>query len=84
MVSSLYVCEKPVCSSFILSLSGWGNTGVQETSTDNLQETQVPIVQSSICIERINLTESLDENLILCAAGAGKGPCKVNIEVLHD
>ena len=60
-----------------LSFSGWGDTGDQETSTDKLQETVLPIVETSICIERINETESVDENLIVCAGGASKGPCKV-------
>ena len=62
--------------SFIL---GWGDTGVQETSTDKLQETVVPIVQSSNCIERMNQTEGVNEDLIVCAGDAQSGgPCKVN------
>ena len=66
---------------FTLSLSyaGWGDKGgIQETSTDKLQETEVPIIQSSICLEEMDRTEGLDEDLILCAGGAGTGPCKVN------
>ena len=60
-----------------LSISGWGATGVQETSTDKLQETEVPIVQSSICTERMN--EGVNEDLIVCAGGTESGgPCKVN------
>ena len=63
----------------MLSISGWGATGVQDTSTDKLQETEVPIVQSSNCIERMNQTEGVNEDLIVCAGGAGSGgPCKVN------
>ena len=58
---------------------GWGNIGFQETSTDKLQETEVPIVQSSNCIERMNQTEPVDKNLIVCAGGAGGGPCKVRV-----
>ena len=56
-------------------VSGWGDTGVQETSTDTLQETVVPIVQTSNCMERMNQAEGVDENLIVCAGGASKGPC---------
>ena len=64
---------------YLLSISGWGDTGVQETSTDKLQETVVPIVQSSNCINRMNQTEGVNEDLIVCAGGAGSGgPCKVN------
>ena len=60
--------------SFIL---GWGHTGVQETSTDKLQEIVVPIVQPSNCTARLNQTEGVDENLIVCTGGADEGPCKV-------
>ena len=60
--------------SFIL---GWGDTGVQATSTDKLQETVVPIVQTSNCRGKMNQTEGVDENLIVCTGGAAKGPCKV-------
>ena len=55
----------------MLSIPGWGDTGVQETSTDKLQETVVPIVESSNCGD-------LDEDLIVCAGGVGVGPCKVS------
>ena len=61
-----------------VSISGWGDTGAQETSTDKLQETLVPIVQSSNCTERMNQTEDVNEDLIVCAGGRGVGPCKVN------
>ena len=58
--------------------SGWGNTG-KETSIDKLQETVVPIVQSSICMASMNQTEGVIEDLIVCAGGAENGgPCKVN------
>ena len=58
---------------------GWGDTGLQETSTDKLQEAVVPIVQSSECTMRMNQTEGVNEDLILCAGGAESGgPCKVN------
>ena len=61
------------------SYAGWGDKGGnQEISTDKLQEAEVPIIQSSICLEEMNRTEGLDEDLILCAGGAGTGPCKVN------
>ena len=60
-------------------ITGWGNIGVHEISTDELQETEVPIVQSSNCMERMNQTEPVDKNLIVCAGGAGGGPCKVRI-----
>ena len=60
-----------------VSISGWGDTGVQDTSTDKLQETILPIVPSSNCIERMNETEGVDENLIVCGGGAAEGPCKV-------
>ena len=57
------------------SHSGWGNTGgVEEISTDKLQETEVLIVPTGNCVERINQTEGVDEDLIVCA---GAGPCKV-------
>ena len=63
----------------VLCISGWGDTGVQETSTDKLQETAVPIVQSSICTERMDQAEGVNEDLIVCAGGAESGgPCKVN------
>ena len=62
--------------SFIL---GWGDTGVQATSTDKLQETVVPIVKSSNCTARMNQNEGANEDLIVCAGGAENGgPCKVN------
>ena len=59
--------------------SGWGDTGVPETSTDKLQETVITIVQSSNCAERMNQNEGVNEDLIVCAGGAeSEGPCKVN------
>ena len=58
-------------------VSGWGDTGDLETSTDKLQETVVPIVQTSNCTEGMFQAEDVDENLIVCAGGAVKGPCKV-------
>ena len=63
----------------LVLISGWGDIGgVGVTSTDKLQETVVPIVQSSSCTERMNLAEGVDEDLIVCAGGAGAGPCKVD------
>ena len=64
-----------------VSISGWGDTGgAQEASTDRLQETVVPIVQSSICVERLNQTGGVNEDLIVCAGGKKTGPCKVNYQ----
>ena len=75
----LSTVSKPMLRRFclLLSYSGWGATGVTDTSTDKLQETLVPIVPSSTCLERMNLTEAVSEDLIICAGGAGAGPCKV-------
>ena len=61
---------------FLLSIPGWGDTGLQETglyetSTDKLQETEVPIVETSKC------GKDVDADLIICAGGNGTGPCKV-------
>ena len=73
--------RKPFTNQYV-SISGWGNTGVNETSTDKLQETVVPIVQSSNCIERMNQTEGVNEDLIVCAGGAESGgPCQVNLNI---
>ena len=69
---------------FLLSISGWGDTGVQETSTDKLQETVVPIVQSGNCTERMNQTEGVNEDLIVCAGGVAEGPCKVSHQRQFD
>ena len=75
--------RQPMKTQFnLLSISGWGDTGVQETSTDKLQETVVPIVQSSNCIDRMNQTEGVNEDLIVCAGGAESGgPCQVNLNI---
>ena len=72
-------------------ISGWGGTGVSDTSTETgdyfstekLQETEVPIVQSSKCVEKMDDAEGVVESLIVCTegAGAGKGPCKVFLKV---
>ena len=71
-------------------ISGWGETGVndastgtQETSTEKLQETEVPIVRSSKCVEKMaeDDAKDVDESLIVCAGGAGKGPCKVFLTI---
>ena len=56
---------------FLLPIPGWGDTGLYETSTDKLQETEVPIVETSKC------GEDVDEDFIVCAGGLGTGPCKV-------
>ena len=65
-------------------LADWGDTAVQETSTDKLQETVLPIVPSSNCIERMNEIEDVDENLIVCGGGAAEGPCKVGHQKLSS
>ena len=65
-------------------VSGWGDTGIQETSTDRLQETVVPIVETSNCEERMNQAEGVDENLIVCAGGAKPGPCKVRHKIINS
>ena len=74
MVSSLNKSVLPA-SKYL----GWGDTGIQETSTDKLRETLIPIVPSTKCLEKMAQTESIDENLIVCAGGIAKGPCKVQI-----
>ena len=62
---------KTITLFFLFSIPGWGDTGLQETSTDKLQETEVPIVETSNC------GEDVDEDLIVCAGGLGSGPCQV-------
>ena len=62
---------KTITLFFLLSIPGWGDTGVQVTSTDKLQETVVPIVETSKCGEEV------DEDLIVCAGGRDTGPCQV-------
>ena len=53
---------------------GWGDSGLDQGSTDKLQETIVPIVPSSNCMENASFST---QSLIVCAGGAGGGPCKV-------
>ena len=63
-----------------MSHSGWGDTHHEEGSTDVLQETLVPIVPSSNCVDSAAFSAhdaSLIQSLIVCAGGAGRGPCKV-------
>ena len=67
---------KTITLFFLFSIPGWGDTGLQETglyetSTDKLQETEVPIVETSNC------GEDVDGDLIVCAGGNGTGPCQV-------
>ena len=63
-----------------ICLSGWGKKKDKDTSTDVLQGTEIPIVESSICLEKIIETDR--EELMVCA-GTGRehatptGPCKV-------
>ena len=65
-------CMKTIITLFyLLSIPGWGDTGLQETSTDKLQETVVPIVETGKC------GEDVDGDLIICAGGLDTGPCKV-------
>ena len=61
---------------YCTSVSGWGDTGVQETSTEKLQESEVQIVPSDICTQKMKSTD-IDDNLVVCAGGNKKGPCKV-------
>ena len=56
---------------------GWGSSGIDGTATDKLQETIVPIVESSKCIEIEEHTEGIVEDNLICAGGNGSGPCKV-------
>ena len=49
---------------------------MQETSTEKLQESEVQIVPSDICMQKMKST-IIDDNLIVCAGGNKKGPCKV-------
>ena len=64
-------------------ISGWGETGVNDASTEKLQETEVLIVQSSKCVEKIADAEGVDESLIVCTEGAGTrtGPCPVFLKI---
>ena len=64
-------------------ISGWGETGVNDASTEKLQETEVLIVQSSKCVEKMDDAEGVVESLIVCTegAGSGTGPCKVFLKV---
>ena len=73
--------RKPFTNQYV-SISGWGDTGLQETSTDKLQETVVPIVEISKCMERMNQTGGADEDLIVCGGGEESGrPCKVKVKI---
>ena len=58
---------------------GWGKTTDAGISTETLQTAEVPIVEKSKCIERMNQEEleAGDENLLVCSGGTGVGPCKV-------
>ena len=49
---------------------------MQETSTEKLQESEVQIVPSDICTQKMKSTD-IEDNLIVCAGGNKKGPCKV-------
>ena len=58
---------------------GWGKTTDAGISTETLQTAEVPIVEKSKCVERMNQEEleAGDENLLVCTGGTGVGPCKV-------
>ena len=61
----------------ILSLFlGWGDTGL-ETATDILQETEVPIVDNSACLEKMDQSDFVNGSTIVCAGSQNTGPCKV-------
>ena len=66
-----------------VSILGWGYS-FEGTSPDKLQETVVPIVQTSYCLEGMNQTEGVDEHLIVCTGrGAMEGgPCQVVTKLL--
>ena len=53
---------------------GWGDTGKTNYATKKLQKAIIPIVPSSDCTDNMDV-----EDLIVCAGGSGKGPCKVDI-----
>ena len=52
---------------------GWGDTGTTD-ATKKLQKAIIPIVPSSDCNDNVDVAD-----LIVCAGGSGKGPCKVDI-----
>ena len=65
-----------------VSILGWGYS-FEGTSPDKLQETIVPIVQTSYCLEGMNQTEGVDEHLIVCTeGGVSGGPCQVVTKLL--
>ena len=64
-----------------VSILGWGYS-FEGTSPDKLQETVVPIVQTSYCLEGMNQTEGVDEHLIVCTGGSAEGPCQVVTKLL--
>ena len=65
-------------------ISGWGDTQLDpEGSTDILQETLVPIVPNSNCVDNTADDASLIQSLIVCAGGAGTGPCKVGAKLIQ-
>ena len=64
---------------FTILFQGWGDTGTTDFSTETLKKTEIPIVSSSTCIDKMNTTEAVNETLLVCAGGSGIGPCKVDI-----
>ena len=75
---SIYHKCKLLATVLIYLISGWGGKGgANEASTNKLQETVVPIVQTTFCLERMDENENVNESLILCAGGVETGPCKV-------
>ena len=65
---------------------GWGKTTDAGISTETLQTAEVPFVEKSKCIERMNQEEleAGDENLLVCTGGTGVGPCKVEKKLKRD
>ena len=61
----------------ILLFQGWGDSGTTDFSTDKLKKTTIPIVPSSTCLNKMNINEAVNEDLLVCAGGSGTGTCKV-------
>ena len=60
-----------------LLFQGWGDAGTTDFSTDKLKKTTIPIVPVSTCLNKMNINEAVNEDLLVCAGGSGTGTCKV-------